>query len=322
MQDNNITIDEGLKRDMFKEIVDEALTSESPAVPPEAEGLLRYMLPRDWMLNIPARGYVNTPQFLPGLERGMVGILAAAGGTGKSYFCLEYGLAAAAGGLDIFGSAFPLLQEPIRILYLPAEDTRDQISNRLYSIWHCFIGKYQAKLRWADVADNFMIAPLHGHGAPSITSNDSYDLLNRLLIDIKPDVLILDPLVQFYKANENDNNEMNAVIKRFEQLAADCNMAVLLCHHVNKSAAYNGSGGMQQAARGASAIIDGARWMLTLDKIRKASESEYLYDRPEIADNKVRVTLAKANNHKPVPPFTLVRNDAGVLTYNDDSNRI
>ena len=63
-----------------------------------------------------------------------------------------------------------------------------------------------------------------------------------------------------------------------EHIAATTGAAVLYLHHVNKGSARDGQTDQQQAARGASALIDNARWCGYVAKMTE-QEAERLSDR-------------------------------------------
>jgi hypothetical protein len=94
-----------------------------------------------------------------------------------------------------------------------------------------------------------------------IVNAPAMDELRQLIEDHHPDVLIADPLAELHTAEENDNTALRAIIAAFRSLAAEFNIAVILLHHTRKGAAIAGD---PDSARGASAIIGGARIVLTL----------------------------------------------------------
>jgi len=60
--------------------------------------------------------------------------------------------------------------------------------------------------------------------------------------------------------NSNSNADMARLVSRLEHVAVRTCASVLYLHHVNKGSARDGLADQQQAARGASALIDNARW--------------------------------------------------------------
>lgn len=85
--------------------------------------------------------------------------------------------------------------------------------------------------------------------------------LKRQIVAHRPDVVILDPLVEIHTANENDNAHLKAIIAALRSLAQRYHCAVLVTHHAGKTEVVPGSLNM---ARGASAIGGAVRVALTL----------------------------------------------------------
>jgi RecA-family ATPase len=77
----------------------------------------------------------------------------------------------------------------------------------------------------------------------------------------RPDVLMLDPLVELHTAEEKDNTKLKAVISKLRELAVAFGMAVVLTHHTRKGEIEPG---MLEAARGASAIGGAVRVAFTV----------------------------------------------------------
>ncbi len=73
-------------------------------------------------------------------------------------------------------------------------------------------------------------------------------------------LVVLDTLSRMHQMDENSNGDMSQLITRLESLAAKTGAAVLYLHHASKGSARDGSLDQQQAARGASALIDNIRW--------------------------------------------------------------
>jgi len=71
---------------------------------------------------------------------------------------------------------------------------------------------------------------------------------------------------------------MAHLVSVLEHIAATTGAAVLYLHHVNKGSARDGQTDQQQAARGASALIDNARWCGYVAKMTE-QEAERLSDR-------------------------------------------
>ena len=105
------------------------------------------------------------------------------------------------------------------------------------------------------------------HGAMGPT--DAMVELQRLVAMFRPDVLILDPLVELHTAEENDNSALRAVMAQFRTMATEHQMAVVIVHHARKGASQ-ASPGDTDTLRGASSIVGAARIVVTLAGMTEA----------------------------------------------------
>lgn len=256
-------------------------------------------------------------EFLPGLRKGRVGIISASGSTGKSFFCLQLAMASAAGGLSVFGEKLPLLTERVRVVYITAEEDARDIEERVFSIcvyWKKLFNRGNDV--WLTMLEHLRVIPMQGN-PPCVFDPKSptkgLTRLEKLCDDFKPELLIIDPLSQFHRAEENDNGAMTRVMQLFTHLSASKDCAVLINHHMSKGAILSGQGALQQSTRGASALVDSARWMMTMTKPVVGRDREQKTE----DSRKVLCAFPKLNNHAPIEPFTLYRGPGGVLDIMD-----
>lgn len=258
---------------------------------------------------------------LPGLPAGTVGLLAGMGGIGKSWTFL--GLAAAvAGGQTPFGSESGWDIDPGTpgaVLYIAAEDKADVLHRRLRALRFT---------RWASpwirqVAQDISIVSLVGSAVPRLTlldqpgrwdppqiRLDTVDAIVTTARRIQARLIILDPLRRFHHCDENDNSAMDLMVEALECIAAETGAAVLVGHHSAKAAVLNGQASTQQAARGASALIDGVRWATLASRPGPKDPGPWTDDtRREY----VLVTVAKTNYGPPAPSLSLHHGRGGAL---------
>ncbi|MCP6060396.1 helicase RepA family protein, partial [Klebsiella pneumoniae] len=79
------------------------------------------------------------------------------------------------------------------------------------------------------------------------------------------------------------------LVATLEHIAASTGASVLYLHHVSKGSAREGQTDQQQAARGASALIDNARWCGYVARMTEAEAerlSDRIYDRQPIGENR------------------------------------
>jgi len=237
----------------------------------------------------------------PGLRRGRVGGLSAPGGTGKSYLLLTMAAAAATGQ-----SLIPKIPTgkagPYKVVYITAEEDQHDIHQRIRAIadaYPCVGGN-------AELLDsNLHVYPAVGESM-SIINNPGIDSPGRAVIDKilsthKPDVLILDPLAQMHGLDENNNSDMTQLMRILSGIAQAHNLVLIVSHHSSKATVLGGTNDTQQSTRGASSIIDNARWGTVLYHDKKAPQNE------------IMVKFVKLNNCAPISDITLIRTRNGAL---------
>jgi RecA-family ATPase len=213
----------------------------------------------------PAQDFV-----IPGFLAGTVGALVSPGGTGKSFLALQIAAAIASPmptanttGFDIAGHG--------KVLYINLEDPMGEIHRRLHAL-----GRRFDLVTRQSVADSLAISSRVG--IPSDVCSDEY---GKKLIEAAQGMrlVVIDTLSRSHGGDENDNGAMAQLIVRLETICRETGASVLFLHHTSKAAALNGHGGMQQAARGASALIDNARFSANLSKMT-FEEAQQLSERP------------------------------------------
>ena len=202
-----------------------------------------------------------------GFVAGTVGALVAPGATGKSYFALQAAMAVAGGdGADILGIGNGMTG---KVVYLSAEDPEPVIHQRVHAI-----GKHLDQNAREAVAERLCIEPCSGKKMNVMDARQA-----KFLVEYCADtrLVIVDTLSRVHTLDENSNGEMAGLVGQLEFIARETQAAILYLHHVSKGAALGGGGGEQQAARGASSLIDNARWCgyvarMTAEEATKLSE--------------------------------------------------
>jgi hypothetical protein len=96
--------------------------------------------------------------------------------------------------------------------------------------------------------------------------------LTAELIEREIDFLSVDPLVSAHSVNENDNSEIDAVVKEFARVAHASRTAINLSHHTSKAGATETTA---LAARGAVALINGCRSVLTINRMAEEEADRF-----------------------------------------------
>jgi len=204
-----------------------------------------------------------------GFLSGTVGALVAPGATGKSYWALEAAMCIASSvpGGDV------LQLNPSktgRVIYLAGEDPEPVLLRRIHAI-----GKHLSPAARAAIAKNLVLESIMGKG---LNIMDERHMQKILDFCHGARLIVLDTLSRVHHLDENSNGEMAQLVSRLEQIAYLTGASVLYLHHVNKNSARDGQTGQQQAARGASALIDNARWCGFVERMTE-EKAELLSDR-------------------------------------------
>lgn len=233
--------------------------------------------PRPWV----ARGY---------MMRGAVSVLSGPGSAGKSSLMVGWAIASALGVR--WHRFFPA--NPLKVMLYNTEDDRDEQRRRMSATLRQFdrlprdlAGKV-VRVGPSSTGTLLRRDPFTGKLRPTA----AMDELEALVEQHKPDVLVLDPLVELHDAEENDNTAVRMVMARFRSMAIKHNMAVVLIHHSRKGVA--GAYGDPDTLRGASAIVGAARIVLTVMTMDEDQANKLGID-PRERSRYFRVDGAKSN---------------------------
>ncbi|MBB4362195.1 hypothetical protein GGD65_003220 [Bradyrhizobium sp. CIR18] len=196
------------------------------------------------------------------LVRGAVSLLVAPGARGKSTWLLAVAIACASGrailGTRVFGG-------PLRVLYINAEDSTDELALRLRAAMqhHGLKDSDVAKLHVAGADCLSLTLLVANRGQPSLNITGWNDLIVQ--IDrVEPDIVLIDPLVALVGGvSLNDNSAAALMIGKFVSIAAERKIAVLIAHH----AAKNREATSAEAAMGAASLVNLARICLSLEPL-------------------------------------------------------
>lgn len=201
---------------------------------------------------------------------GIVGMLSAAGGTGKSMLLLLMAVCIVLGRRFL---AFDIGAEFVgrRCLLLFAEEKMHEVMQRMWRITE-YLGLTEAEKRLLE--QRLVILPLHGkrcgliapglNGALPTPTPAMEQLRARLAASNSPWALVgLDPASRLLPGCESDNDSATVAIQVVEELTeVPGEPLVLVSGHSSKLARRSGS----VDARGVTGITDGARLHITLKK--------------------------------------------------------
>lgn len=253
------------------------------------------------------------PGFLP---RGVEGMLAGAGGSGKGHFALALCVSIATGE-DFLGVG---VTTPAEVLYIAAEDPEDELHRRVHTIASRY-GLCDTVGREL-LGENLHTVSLRG-GSLRLTQSlpdggvDRTEFFRRLHDTIRAEypttsLIWIDPISRFKGGNANDENDATEFIAALEALTVlphGRSATVIGSHHVNKQSVSDPDNRSQAAARGSSGLVDGARWVCVMSRLSEKEAKTYSAD----PDRHVSLVVAKSNYTPTGMRFDFERLQGGVL---------
>ena len=239
---------------------------------PLARPLTEHPEPPRWLLWQGAAG-----QSAGLMRAGRVGLLSAPGGTGKTLALCSLALAACTGkpwlserpidGLregTVDGYAVEPAAVGGRVALLLGEEDAEEVHRRLWQVAQ-LMGLNATQL--AAVQERLVVGALSGQDV-TLVDADGVPMVDGLRRALGPgpwSLVILDPLSRFGGVEaETDNGLATRTVAALEALTGlEGRPAVVVAHHERK-----GGGEDAEAVRGASALVDGARWVARLSAVK------------------------------------------------------
>jgi RecA-family ATPase len=168
-----------------------------------------------------------------------------------------------------------------KVLYINGEDSRTEINRRIWAFAQSH-GLSEQDLRRLYVvgADDVRVQAmsfLHVNDTGATTLNKAaFVVLEFALQELRPDLLVLDPLVVFCGGgNMNDNAVMSLVMRKLKALAVNYDCALLVVHHTRKGRALDDASGDEERISGAAATVNLARRALMPVTMTEAEAKQY-----------------------------------------------
>lgn len=228
------------------------------------------------------------------LPAGRLGVLAAPGGTGKTTLLISLAVAVAS-GWDWLGLR---VAQRGRVLLVLGEETREEVARRMWIA--CNYGGQaagQGADRWAALSLGLVdVLALSGQTATLVDAAGERTSfagdLAALVAQQGYKLVVVDPLSRANGGDENDNATVTRLVECLEALA-ESGATVLVAHHTAKAVVREGRDDSSQAdARGAGALVDGARWAASL---RRVAPSWGAGESPAWEGERVQLAVTKTN---------------------------
>jgi hypothetical protein len=256
----------------------------------------------------------------PFLRKGILAMLVGAGGVGKTHALAQLALSLATGypWLDLFP-----IEKPGHVFLGLGENHLTDIHRLLRKVAKKFLNQSKnEQLVFFDrdpiLAAMERIAPMafSGVNAAFIHQGQPTPFFKTLFASLKAaeppegwSCIILDPISRFIGMDaETDNAAATQFIALLEKLSIDLkgNPTIIFGHHMNKGG-VSGLNTDQAAARGSSAITDGVRWQVNLEKNKQD-------DLNPNASKEVVFRHVKSNFTAILPMHILKKDEMGCLS--------
>lgn len=189
---------------------------------------------------------------------------------GKSTLVLAEALAMASGKALL--GVLPAGQ--FRVWWWNGEDPLDELERRAaaamqhYGLTREDVGDRLLIDSGRDMPINLAIQERSGAKIVAATERE----LVQAILENRIDVTIFDPFISLHKVSENDNNAIDTVAKKCNDIAGATRSAIELAHHTRK---LYGTGATVEDGRGASALLAATRSTRALAKMTKQEAREY-----------------------------------------------
>lgn len=203
------------------------------------------------------------------LIRKFVSLTVSPGGLGKSSLALVEAMAMAS-GQALLKDAEVHEPDPLRVWYWNGEDPQEETQRRVVAAakhYNLSPSDFVSRLFTDTGREQAITLGQIVRGEIGL-DEDLFLSLETSMLANEIDVLVLDPFVSAHRMGENDNNAIDAVIKRLGKLADRTNAAVEIVHHVRKPSKTDEETDVNDA-RGASALLGGVRSARVLNVMSK-----------------------------------------------------
>jgi hypothetical protein len=261
----------------------------------------------------------GTPK--PFIRRGVVGMVVGAGGVGKTHFLTQLGLSMAVG--TPFLKKYPI-EKPGSVFIGLGENSEEDIHRLIRKTFKkmFFIDpqmSFEQSQELEKISSRISVMSFTGMQASFIKQEIPTSIFQLFLNELKTkepeegwSCIILDPISRFLGADaETDNASATQFIALLEKLTLELKgkPTVIFGHHMNKSG-VSGTNTDQAAARGSSAITDGVRFQINLEKVFNGTGDKKIQEK-----DKISMRLVKSNFTAAIPDQILKKDQNGILEY-------
>ena len=146
---------------------------------------------------------------------------------GKSHWLGAFAVAAAT-GTEFMGTAF---SRPMKVVWLQAEIIQEFLKNRIDLYFQQFLGDPELLA----LGQSNLIPS--GRLRKNFMRDQDIDMISEEIAFHKPDIVMLDPFINFFDGEENNNADIHKVLDRVDKLIDLHNIAFIIAHHTGKERA-------------------------------------------------------------------------------------
>ena len=149
----------------------------------------------------------------------------------------------------------------LKVLYMQAELRESRIKQRLFPTYSKLSDEHKNNLHlWST---NGLI----------LFNEEFKPTIELELLETRPDVLIIDPMLNFHNFNENDAQQMGQFFRMLDRLKSDYDLAIIMAHHFRKASQDpKHKSSLLESIRGSSALRG---WAVTTIAMEGRGSSEY-----------------------------------------------
>ncbi|MDA1091479.1 MAG: helicase RepA family protein, partial [Proteobacteria bacterium] len=247
-------------------------------------------------MTIPARQWVMEGRFI----KKFVSLIMAPGGASKSMLSMEEAVAVATGraitGMEVRRSGAAWI--------FNNEDPEEELHCRLaaiYQHWGIDQTELENRIFVNSGLNNRLIVARTDRKAtvqmPEVEGLKDHIRAHKIIH------LTVDPFVRWHDVDEQDNSQIDFVVRQFASIADDCDCAISLVHHTRKTPAGGSYAGDADSARGASALVYACRSAHTLMEMT-SSEAANMGIKEDRRRWYIRFDNAKSNLSPPAEDAT------------------
>ena len=154
-----------------------------------------------------------------------------------------------------------VIPHPQRVLVLEQEVGEDDLEDRIRPLYDSLTPEQQ------ELAKENLFTHSLDHTL-QLDKPDGVKAIEKIIIAVKPTVVIFDPLIEFHTSNENDTQAMTKILRNIDSLREKHRFATIINHHEGKpNAEAPRTGG--DRLRGSSAVFGKGDSFLTLKVVNR-----------------------------------------------------